>query len=180
MAGEEHTAPRRARLAFRASDADREQAAARLREHYTAGRLTHDELAERLGAAYGARTIAELDELLADLPPLPGDPPEPFGSGGGSDAEVRAAARAIARRRVAHVAGQAAIVSAVCVALWLLTGAGAAFWPKWVAIGMTVRLALVAWLELGPIGGDPRVLEARQGRGGSRPPLPRRERPRGR
>jgi hypothetical protein len=53
---------------LRASDADRERVAARLREHMADGRLTLDELSERLGEAYEARTVGALDELTRDLP----------------------------------------------------------------------------------------------------------------
>src|SRR3954469_10998992 len=53
---------------LRASDADRERVAALLRGHYGAGRLSDDELSERIEAAYGARPIAELREVPADLP----------------------------------------------------------------------------------------------------------------
>ena len=53
---------------IRASDADRDRTAALLREHLAAGRLTAEEFSERLDAAYAAKTLGELDELLADLP----------------------------------------------------------------------------------------------------------------
>jgi hypothetical protein len=52
----------------RASDADRERAATALREHCAAGRLTVDELEERMAAAYAAVTVAELERLFTDLP----------------------------------------------------------------------------------------------------------------
>jgi hypothetical protein len=54
---------------LRASDADREEAVAHLRGEAAAGRLTVDELDERCERAYAARTMAELEELVADLPP---------------------------------------------------------------------------------------------------------------
>src|SRR3954467_11869612 len=54
--------------ALRASDADRERGAAALRRHHVDGRLDTDELQERLGACYAARTLGELEPLLADLP----------------------------------------------------------------------------------------------------------------
>jgi uncharacterized protein DUF1707/cell wall-active antibiotic response 4TMS protein YvqF len=54
--------------AVRASDAEREQAAAVLRDAATHGRLTLDELAERADGVYTARTRSELDALVADLP----------------------------------------------------------------------------------------------------------------
>jgi hypothetical protein len=53
---------------LRASDADREQAVASLGRHAEAGRLTPDELEDRVGRAYAARTVAELDALHDDLP----------------------------------------------------------------------------------------------------------------
>ena len=53
---------------LRASDADRDRVASLLQEHHAAGRLTAEEFAERLDVALQARTLGELDELLADLP----------------------------------------------------------------------------------------------------------------
>ena len=55
---------------LRASDADRDRVAALLREHHAAGRLTADEFQERLTAAFAAKTMGELDELMADLPAI--------------------------------------------------------------------------------------------------------------
>jgi hypothetical protein len=52
----------------RASDAEREQAAEVLRAGYADGRLTRDELDERLGAGYAAKTRADLRSLTSDLP----------------------------------------------------------------------------------------------------------------
>jgi uncharacterized protein DUF1707 len=60
---------------IRASDADRDHVTARLREHFAAGRLTSDELGERLSAALTAKTHGELRQLMADLPePAPAAP----------------------------------------------------------------------------------------------------------
>lgn len=53
---------------IRASDADRDRATALLREHHAAGRLTAEEFHERMDAALDAKTLGEIDELLADLP----------------------------------------------------------------------------------------------------------------
>jgi hypothetical protein len=52
----------------RASDAEREAVVARLRHAAGEGRLTVEELAERIDAAYAAKTQAELEPLTADLP----------------------------------------------------------------------------------------------------------------
>jgi hypothetical protein len=57
---------------LRASDADREATADRLRTAAMEGRLDAYELDERLTAAYAARTCVELDGLTADVtPPAP-------------------------------------------------------------------------------------------------------------
>ncbi|WP_445150922.1 DUF1707 SHOCT-like domain-containing protein [Baekduia sp. Peel2402] len=53
---------------LRASDADREQVADVLRHAAGEGRLTVDELDERIDRAFTARTHGELAELTADLP----------------------------------------------------------------------------------------------------------------
>jgi Domain of unknown function (DUF1707) len=53
---------------LRASDADRDAAAERLRRAAVEGRLEPDELEQRLDAALRARTYGELNGLLVDLP----------------------------------------------------------------------------------------------------------------
>jgi hypothetical protein len=55
---------------LRASDADRERTAELLREHHAVGRLTAEEFNDRLERAFAARTLGDLDELLADLPAI--------------------------------------------------------------------------------------------------------------
>jgi Domain of unknown function (DUF1707) len=56
------------RATLRASDADREQIAERLRKATAEGRLLAEELEERLEATFTARTYGELDAVVADLP----------------------------------------------------------------------------------------------------------------
>jgi DNA-binding PadR family transcriptional regulator len=51
-----------------ASDADRERAVASLGDHFAEGRLTREELDERLSRALSARTADDLRRLMADLP----------------------------------------------------------------------------------------------------------------
>jgi hypothetical protein len=53
---------------IRVSDADRERVADRLREHFAEGRLSADELDERIAATLSARTFAELRRVTKDLP----------------------------------------------------------------------------------------------------------------
>ena len=59
---------------LRVSDADREQAAEVLRQAAGDGRITFEELDQRLGTAYAARTYGDLSEVTADLPAT-GQPP---------------------------------------------------------------------------------------------------------
>ncbi len=56
------------RATLKASDADREQIAERLRKATAEGRLLAEELEERLEATFSARTYGELDAVVADLP----------------------------------------------------------------------------------------------------------------
>jgi len=53
---------------IRVSDADRDRVTTRLREHFGEGRLTHDELDERISAALSAKTAGDLRRVMADLP----------------------------------------------------------------------------------------------------------------
>ena len=53
---------------MRVSDSERERVAQFLREQSLEGRLDHDELDERVGIAYRAKTAGELQDLIEDLP----------------------------------------------------------------------------------------------------------------
>jgi Domain of unknown function (DUF1707) len=53
---------------LRASDADRDASADRLRQHHTDGRIDQDEFQERLDRCFAAKTVGELAELTRDLP----------------------------------------------------------------------------------------------------------------
>ena len=55
---------------IRASDADRDRTATFLREHHAAGRLTAEEFHDRMDNALDAKTLGELDDLMADLPAI--------------------------------------------------------------------------------------------------------------
>ena len=98
---------------LRVSDADRERIAERLRLAAGEGRITADELEERLERAFGARTAGELEPLTADLP----------------------APRARrARRPMRPDFGPYVGVSVMLIAIWALTGMGY-FWPVWPILG---------------------------------------------
>jgi hypothetical protein len=58
---------------LRASDADRERVADVLRQAAGDGRLTMEELDERLDSVYAAKTYAELEPITKDLPRTAGD-----------------------------------------------------------------------------------------------------------
>jgi hypothetical protein len=58
---------------MRLSDADREDAIARLSEHYAVGRLDKDEFDERSDAVWTAKTRADLAPIFADLGPTPAE-----------------------------------------------------------------------------------------------------------
>src|SRR5262249_30930857 len=71
---------------IRVSDADRDRVAARLRDHFAEGRLTQDELDERISAALAAKTFGDLRRVMADLPepePVPAGAPAGPGAGAG-------------------------------------------------------------------------------------------------
>jgi hypothetical protein len=105
----------------RASDPERERVAEAVRAHAAAGRIDPDELEERLGRAYAARTRADLVPLTADLPALP-------------------APTASATRRLPSVPAvpPVVLVAVLLVAIWALTGAGY-FWPIWPIGGMALH-----------------------------------------
>ena len=148
---------------FRASDTDRDRAAQQIREHFAAGRLTEDEMTERVDAAYAARTEGELRRLLVDLPQLPATRAE-------QRAELAVRRRHLQRRLVQQTGGGIALV-VVCVAIWLIDGAQGQFWPIWVMLVVLLPLIRNGWRLYGPAPDFERVeaelarREHRHGRG---------------
>jgi fatty acid desaturase len=102
-------------LDLRASDDDRNRVVDELRTHAAEGRLTVEELEERLQRALAARTLGELAGLTRDLPER-GSPP----------GRRRRSWRPDVRIFVA--------VMVLLVVIWALTGAGY-FWPVWPLVG---------------------------------------------
>jgi hypothetical protein len=127
---------------LRVSDEQRERAATEIREHYAAGRLTDDELSERVQAAYSARTEQELRTALADLPKLPATPAE-------QKAEL-IARRSMLQRRMLQEAGGGMGVFALCTAIWAASGATGQFWPIWVLLVCLIPLIRNGWRLYGP------------------------------
>jgi hypothetical protein len=117
-----------------ASDADRDRMAERLRTATAEGRLTSEELEERLETAFSARTEAELEPLVADLPAATVSTP-PAGRG--------------ERRRWDNDHVRAYLgVSLMLVAIWALTGAGY-FWPIWPMLGWGIGVVADSGGRLG-------------------------------
>jgi uncharacterized protein DUF1707 len=116
-------------LSLRASDADRDDVARRLRDAAGEGRLEPDELEERLDAALRARTYGDLQGLLVDLPGKP-------------------AAWERRRADVAPVAGVAlvvamrvAVVLAAIGAVLVVVALTAAWWVLCAVVWLSLRAA---------------------------------------
>ncbi|MFI7428541.1 DUF1707 domain-containing protein [Micromonospora sp. NPDC049836] len=183
------------RSGMRAADADREATAERLRVALEEGRLSLHEYDERLGRTYGAKTYAELDEVLVDLPgttpversavvpappapsPTAAAPPHPAAASAPAPtppdaAPVRPSA---GPRRGSHLLGlwmSWLRVAAVLVPIWLLSSLGARdfgnFWPAWV-LGPWGALLLMQWVGLiGGVHGSGPGRDARRYRGRDR------------
>ena len=136
---DERTQPQRPSSGVRASDEDRERLVSELNEHAVAGRMTTDELEERLQSAYAARTTAELDALRRDLPVT-----------ARRAALAQAARRRHLTRRMIQETGGSAVLFLVCTAVWLASGASGQFWPVWVLVVVLISLGRNAWTLFGP------------------------------
>jgi hypothetical protein len=133
---------------LRVSDEEREGVVEELREHTVAGRLTAEELDQRLDAVYRAKTRADLDALRSDLPI--------------SSAVARRTLlqrRSHLRRRLIQEAGGGITASLICVAIWIAAGASGSFWPIWVIIFTLLPVLRDGWALLGP-GSNLQALEA--------------------
>ena len=127
---------------LRASDQQRDHAAAEIREHFAAGRLTDEEMSERVQAAYDARTIGEINALLADLPKLPATRAQ-------QKAEIAQRRRDL-QRRLLQDAGGGSGAFLICTAIWVASGASGFFWPIFVALATLIPLLKNGWRLYGP------------------------------
>jgi DUF1707 SHOCT-like domain len=73
---------------LRLSDAEREEVAELLARHSAEGRLSVDELEQRLAALYRARSREEATAVIRDLPPLPSPQPRRPRGRGHAEAET--------------------------------------------------------------------------------------------
>ncbi|WP_239117669.1 DUF1707 SHOCT-like domain-containing protein [Paractinoplanes ferrugineus] len=120
---------------LRAADADRQQVADQLKSALDEGRLDLAEYDERLRDAYAAKTYADLDRLLNDLPnaapvvPL-ASPVSPVATA------ATAAGGGDARAWLVHVWAGWVRVAAILTLIWGISyGTGSDdtyFWPAWV------------------------------------------------
>jgi len=153
----------------RASDADRDRAAAALRDHLAAGRLTIEEFDQRLDQAYAAKTLGDLEEVMTDLPGTDlGQLP---------DASVdRAGASPLDRRRLPGPIepgpgrfspawratwGSWLAISLLFFVVWLASGASGGLWFLWVPLALGALL-LGRWITGAPARSERRP--ARPGR----------------
>jgi hypothetical protein len=143
---------------IRASDADRDRAAAALREHLAAGRLTIEEFGDRLDRAYAAKTLGELDEIMADLPAtdlgqlpsasLDRPPADSMPAARRSDRSIEAGpGRLSPAWREAW--GSWLAISLFLFAIWMISGATGGLWFLWVALPLGA-LILGRWITGAP------------------------------
>lgn len=134
---------------IRVGDAEREAVASQLRDHYADGRLTLDELNQRLDQAFAAKTRADLSVVTRDLPVTP----QPVTGG--------RALQAVPRQRSRSGAGQSFGALAPLLAMfWLCLVLGGVFIfgiGGGLPIGVVLFLAALAFLR--------RVIFRRRGRG---------------
>ena len=132
---------------LRAGDADRRRVADELQRQFVEGRLSSDELTERVRQAMAACTYGELDALLQDLPrasapaadeavpaPQPAAPERPGPLG---HRDVRA-----------HITSYV-LVMLLLVVIWLITTPGGYFWPIWPMLGWGFAVASHALVRRG-------------------------------
>jgi hypothetical protein len=143
----------------RITDADREAAAARLREHYAQGRLTLEEFHHRLDAAFKATTPSQLTAITRDLPRT--ESPAPLPAAAAGSGRERAGRQ---RRPGSRVRPGVIPVIVAALAAWLLVSGlhlGIFTWPGRVALFLMI-FAAIRWLVRflwglgrggGPIGG---------------------------
>jgi hypothetical protein len=150
---------------LRAGDEDRERVAHRLRIALDEGRLNLYEYDDRLREAYAARTYAELDKLLSDLPTPRADlavPERGTVDRPGPDGRYPASTR----RWLVDTWDQWLSANAICLGIWavisLAAGGLTYFWPFWVAAPWGVVL-LVQTIR-GLATGEPERWAAKQAR----------------
>ncbi|WP_246607305.1 DUF1707 SHOCT-like domain-containing protein [Paractinoplanes toevensis] len=124
---------------MRAGDGDRKAVSDQLKTALDEGRLDLSEYDERLQRTYAAKTFADLDGLLSDLPgtvPVQHSQIQPAAAATPAGAPVSPPHSP--GRQIAQWAGPYAGVILVCTLIWLITSVSAGhltyFWPVWMLI----------------------------------------------
>ena len=118
----------------RAGDRDRQKTSARLGQALAQGYLEVHEYEQRVQSVFQTHTVAELNELLADLPLDRIRRADP-----GRRAARAAAARKGVRIHLAAYVAMTAVVLVVWAAVAATTGASY-FWPIWPILGAAIGL----------------------------------------
>lgn len=142
---------------MRASDSDRDRVAESLREHCAQGRITMDELQERLEAVYAARTVGDLQQVTADLPeedlyelPVPAAQRARY-------EPVKRPSGDLYQKGARAMWATWATVSAINFTIWLILAAtGNLVHPWWIWVAGPWGAVLLIGTILGPKGDGPR------------------------
>ena len=135
---------------LRVGDAERQRVADTLQQHFVAGRLSSEELSERVRQAMAARTQGDLDTVLGDLPPLPAPAPDEAAAPAAAASPVDSTpAGPWGARDVRAHATSYALVMVLLVAIWLFTTPGGYFWPIWPMLGWGFAVAAHAFARRG-------------------------------
>ena len=125
----------------RITDADREAAAAQLREHYAQGRLTLEEFRHRLDAVFGAATQGQLTALTRDLPRAASPAPLPVAAAGTGRERAGREHRPGSWARL----GVIPVILAALAAWLLVSDLGLFAWPGKLALFLMI-FAAIRWL----------------------------------
>ena len=134
---------------MRASDADRDKAAAALREHCAQGRIDIEELDDRLEGVYSARTLGDLQRVTRDLPeedlyelPVPS---------WRSSTPARGMGGQLYQSRMRAGWAAYASVNIVCFVIWLLVAVPTGAWyPWWIWVAGPWGAVMLAGQIFGP------------------------------
>ena len=129
-------------VTVRVSDDDRDRVAREIRDHFAAGRLTEEEMDERVQAVYAAKTRGDLETLRKDLPQLP-----PTRTQQRAEISER---RSGLQRQLLQQTGAALAPFVICTVIWAASGASGSFWPIWVALVALIPLLRNGWRLYGP------------------------------
>ena len=118
------------------------------RRHHQDGRLTEEELAERIERVNAATTFGDLDASMANLPRLLPSLAPPT-------ATVQERAPGAARQGFYRALFAYLVINLFLIGIWAFSGRGA-FWPIWVVLGWGLGMAFYVFRVFGPQDGRSR------------------------